>query len=139
MNKLINETKIKVRFSEVDSVGFVWHGHYVKYIEDGRESWGKQFGFSYMDMYYNKFVAPIVKVDIDYKSPLKTGDEAIITTEYVYTKAAKLVYNFTITNAKTGNIVIKAKTIQIFMDLKENLMLTNPEFVDKWQKENVFN
>ena len=135
MKTLINKTKIRVRFSEVDSVGFVWHGHYVKYIEDGRESWGKQFNFSYMDMYKNNFIAPIVKVDIDYKSPLKHEDEAIITTEYVYTKAAKLIFNFTITNAKTGNIVIKAKTIQIFMDLKENLLLTNPKFVDTWQKE----
>ena len=138
MKKLINETKIRVRFSEVDSVGFVWHGHYVKYIEDGREAWGKQFGFSYMDMYHNKFVAPIVKVDIDYKSPLKTEDEAIITTEYVYAKAAKLVFNFTITNAKTGRIAIKGKTIQVFMDLSENLMLRNPEFVDEWEKKYLF-
>lgn len=137
MKKLINETKIRVRFSEVDSVGFVWHGNYVKYIEDGREAWGKQYGFSYMDMYKNKFVAPIVKVDIDFKSPLKTEDEAIIITEYVYTKAAKLVFNFTIKNAKTGVVVIKAKTIQIFMDLNENLMLTNPESVDKWQEKHI--
>ncbi len=138
MKKLINETKIRVRFSEVDSVGFVWHGHYVKYIEDGREAWGKQFGFSYMNMYHNKFVAPIVKIDIDYKSPLKTEDEAIITTEYIYSKAAKLIFNFTITNAKTGKIAIKAKTIQVFIDLNENLMLTNPEFVDKWQQKYLF-
>jgi acyl-CoA thioester hydrolase len=138
MKELINETKIKVRFSEVDSVGFVWHGHYVKYIEDGREAWGREFGFSYMDMYRNKFVAPIVKVDIDYKSPLKTDDEAIIKTEYVYTKAAKIIFNFTITNAKTGNIVVKAQTIQVFMDLNENLLLTNPEFVEKWQQMYLF-
>ena len=138
MNKLINETKIRVRFSEVDSVGFVWHGHYVKYIEDGREAWGKQFGFSYMDMYHNKFVAPIVKVDIDYKSPLKTEDEAIITTEYIYTEAAKLVFSFTITNAKTGKVAIKGKTIQVFMDLNESLMLTNPKFVDEWEKKYLF-
>ena len=31
------EKKIDIRFSEVDSMGVVWHGSFVKYLEDGRE------------------------------------------------------------------------------------------------------
>jgi len=29
------QTEIRVRFSEVDSMGVVWHGNYLKYFEDG--------------------------------------------------------------------------------------------------------
>ena len=42
--RLINSCKVKVRFSEVDSMAVVWHGNYVKYLEDGREAFGLQFG-----------------------------------------------------------------------------------------------
>ena len=37
---LINQTRIRVRFSEVDSMQIVWHGEYVRYFEDGREAFG---------------------------------------------------------------------------------------------------
>lgn len=41
----------RVRFDEVDSLGIVWHGHYVKYLEDGREAWGRKYGLTYLGMY----------------------------------------------------------------------------------------
>ena len=45
---LIDRTTIKVRFSEIDSMQIVWHGEYVRYFEDGRESFGKHYGLGYM-------------------------------------------------------------------------------------------
>ena len=48
---LIDRTTIKVRFSEIDSMQIVWHGEYVRYFEDGRESFGKHYGLGYMDIY----------------------------------------------------------------------------------------
>ena len=36
--ELTDRKEIIVRFSEVDSMRIVWHGNYLKYFEDGRES-----------------------------------------------------------------------------------------------------
>ena len=36
-NQLTSVVEFPVRFSEVDSMQIVWHGHYVKYMEEGRE------------------------------------------------------------------------------------------------------
>lgn len=44
---LIDRTTIKVRFSEIDSMQIVWHGEYVRYFEDGRESFGKHYSLGY--------------------------------------------------------------------------------------------
>ena len=41
--QLIAETEIGIRFNEVDALGIVWHGNYVKYFEDGREAFGEKF------------------------------------------------------------------------------------------------
>jgi hypothetical protein len=37
---LIEKTAIPVRFNEADPLGIVWHGHYIRYFEDGREAFG---------------------------------------------------------------------------------------------------
>ena len=42
------QTEIRVRFSEVDSMGVVWHGNYLKYFEDGREAFGRKHGLGYV-------------------------------------------------------------------------------------------
>ncbi len=136
MKTLTDETVVKVRFSEVDSVGIVWHGNFVKYLEDGRESWGKKYEFSYQDMYNNGFVAPIVKVDIDYKSMLKHNDEFLIKTIYEDTVAAKMIFKYELYKLPEKKLVAKAKTIQVFMNLNKELMLTNPEFVLNWKQKN---
>ena len=49
-NKVLSVTKsFDIRFSEVDSMGVVWHGNYAKYFEDARE----EFGRKYFIFHYN--------------------------------------------------------------------------------------
>ena len=46
---LISFKDVRVRFSETDNLGVVWHGNYVKYFEDGREAFGREHNISYLD------------------------------------------------------------------------------------------
>ncbi len=68
---LINTIKIRIRFSEVDSLKVVWHGHYLKYFEDGREAFGRQYGIGYMDFFANGIIVPLVHVELNFKKFLK--------------------------------------------------------------------
>ena len=45
--ELSESIKIRVRFSEVDSIKMVWHGSYVAYLEDAREAFGRKYGLEY--------------------------------------------------------------------------------------------
>ena len=91
--ELICQTQSRVRFSDVDSMNVVWHGNYIKYFEDGREAFGNLYGINYLDFYNKGFLIPIVKINCDYKKPLKYGDIAIVETRFVNCDAAKLLYN----------------------------------------------
>ena len=68
--KLIVKTEILVRFNEADPLGIVWHGHYIRYFEDGREDFGNRYGIGYLDFYKNGFVIPIVNVECSFKKSL---------------------------------------------------------------------
>lgn len=136
MKKILkNITETVVRFSEVDSMKVVWHGSYVKYLEDGREAFGREFNLGYMDVYAQEIMIPIVKLDIDYKNYVLYEDKLRIETEFVDTVAAKLIFNYTIYRCSDDKVVLKAKSIQIFTDINGELLLTNPEFFENWKKE----
>jgi len=134
--KLITKTHVKVRFSEVDSMQIVWHGNYIKFLEDGRESFGKKYGLGYYDVYNNGYLVPIVKVDMDYKQQVKYGDELIVETIYKNVDAAKICFKYIIKRVADDKVVAKALTVQVFLDKDGELQLTNPQFYLDWKQKN---
>ena len=134
-NKLVSTTEIKVRFNEVDSMGVVWHGNYVDYLEDGREDFGEKFGLHYLDFFREGIIVPLVKIDIDYKKSLKYGEKAIIETRFVETDAAKLIFDYTISRSSNFEIIATARSIQVFLNSEMELQLTFPEFFMKWRQK----
>ena len=69
--KVLSVTKpFEIRFSEVDSIGVVWHGHYAIYFEDAREAFGAKYNLEYLMMYDLGFFEPIVELTFKYKRPL---------------------------------------------------------------------
>ena len=134
---LIERTEIAVRFNEADPLGIVWHGHYIRYFEDGREAFGNSHGLSYLDFYKQGFVVPVVKVDCDYKRSLRYGDRVIIESRYVPCIAAKIIFEYTLFNAKSSEIVATGSSLQVFLDKETStLQLTNPPFFEEWKKRN---
>lgn len=133
MKTLIHKTNISVRFSEVDSLQIVWHGHFVKYFEDGREAFGKKYGLGYMSVYAEGFAMPIVNVNCDYKTPIRYEDEVEIETKFIQTPAAKIIFEYTIFNKTTGKISAIGQTTQVFLSKTGELQLTVPPFHQEWK------
>jgi len=111
----------------------VWHGNYVKYLEDGREAFGRQYKLGYMDVYANQVMTPVVKLEIDYKNYVAYEETIRIETELEFTVAAKIIFNYKIFRCSDDKLVLTAKTIQVFTDLKGDLLLTNPDFFEAWK------
>ena len=128
------EKEITIRFSEVDSMGIVWHGHYVKFLEDGREAFGLKHGLTYMDAYRNGFMTPVVKLEINYKSPVGYEDGIIVRTRFVNTEAAKIIFEYEIINKRTGQVSATARSVQAFIDAENrNLLLYAPAYYLNWK------
>ena len=133
---LKHTTSFEEKFSEADPLGIVWHGHYIRYFEDGREAFGNTHGLRYLDFYKQGYVVPIVSVVCDYKLSLRYGDTMIVETKYIPCEAAKIIFHYSIYNAANNKVVAKGSSVQVFLD-KENslLQLTNPPFFESWKKE----
>lgn len=123
-----------VRFSEVDSLGIVWHGNYIIYFEDGREAFGKKHGISYLDVQAKGYTTPIVKSICEHKLPLKYGESARIETSFVDTPAAKIIFRFRIYNTN-DQLVCYGESTQVFLDKEGNLVLNLPPFFEEWKQK----
>ena len=133
--ELVNKKEISVRFSEVDSLQIVWHGNYIKYFEDGREAFGKEFGLGYLDVYKNGLLIPVVKVECEYKYPVKYGEKIIIETEFINCDEAKIQFQYTIFRKSDNKLVATGKSTQVFLDSHYELYLTLPPFYENWKRK----
>ncbi len=133
-NILKSETEVLVRFNEADPLGIVWHGHYIRYFEDGREDFGKRYGISYLDFFNIGFVIPVVNVDCSFKKSLRYGDTVIVETTFIPCDAAKIKFSYRLFNKKTLELVATGNSIQVFLDRENSgLQLLNPPFFEEWK------
>ncbi|MDR1730290.1 MAG: acyl-CoA thioesterase [Prevotellaceae bacterium] len=132
---LIDRTAIQVRFSEVDSMRIVWHGEYVRYFEDGRESFGRHFGISYMDVFNSGYTIPMVELNCQYKSPLKVDDRAIVETRFINSDAAKIIFEYSVFRESDNMLAATGRSMQVFLNKDFELELTSPDFFIEWKKQ----
>ena len=135
-NPLIEKISISVRFNEADPLGIVWHGHYIRYFEDGREAFGNKYGISYLDFFNRGWVIPVVSIQCDYKLPLRYGEKLIVEVHYIPSEAAKLKFNYRLYNQETGQLVATGSSVQVFLDRESSvLQLTSPPFFEDWKRK----
>ncbi len=129
------EKDIEIRFSEVDSMGVVWHGSYPLYLEDAREAFGHKYGLTYANYVKNGCYAPIIDMKIQYKQPLRHDSKAKIVARYIPVDAAKIIFEYEIRDRNSDALFCVGKTIQVFMDLDYQLVWQNPDWFIAWKNK----
>jgi acyl-CoA thioester hydrolase len=134
--QLTDRVEVLVRFNEADPLGIVWHGHYIRYFEDGREAFGNKYGIGYLDFYKKNIIIPVVHIDCSYKRSLRYGDKVVVETTFLPTEAAKLKFEYNLYNLDRNELVATGSSIQVFLDKETSaLQLTNPSFFEEWKKK----
>ena len=122
---------LEVRFSEVDSMGVVWHGRYLDYFESGRVALGRRYEIDYHTIVREGYVAPLVHAELDYLRPARFGETLTVRARLHDEAGARITMTYRIT-AGDGEVVAEGLTAQAFTDLRGELMLTRPDFYDRW-------
>lgn len=139
MRTLENICRVRVKFCEIDSMQRAWHGSYVIYFEDGRESFGRCYpGIGYADMQHSGIYAPIYDIHITYHAPLAMNDVARIHTRYIYKPGARLDYNYEVYREHDNVLCASGNTVQLFIDLQGQLMIDRPDYYQQWQEKFLY-
>ncbi|SET38224.1 acyl-CoA thioester hydrolase [Salinibacillus kushneri] len=106
------ETDIKVRYQETDQMGVVYHANYLVWFEIGRTAFFEELGFQYHEMEKEEIVAPVLDADIQFKTPVRYGEKAIVRTWIHEYDGLKVVYAYEILNG-SGEISVTGKTTHV--------------------------
>ena len=127
------EKPVAIRFNEVDMMGVVWHGAYPVYLEDAREAFGTKFGLSYQLYIDHRTAAPVVDLHLSYRRPLRYGMHPVVRITYRPCAAAKILFDYEIVDADSGDVVLTASSVQVFTDLEGSLLWDSPAFYEEWK------
>jgi len=114
-----NEISFRIRYSETDQMGVVYHGNYAQYLELARVEWLRSLGISYKGMEESGIMLPVISLSINYLKPALYDD--LITVKVFLNKkpVVRIEFDYEITN-EAGDLLATANTVLVFMDMKRN-------------------
>ncbi len=74
---------LRVRYPEVDAMGYLHHSRYLQYFEVGRVELLRSLGVSYADLERAGVFFVVTKAEVRYKAPARYDDELSLTTRVV--------------------------------------------------------
>ncbi len=127
---LVNETKIRVRYSETDRMGYVYYGNYSSYFEVARVETLRNIGISYRSLEDSGIMLPVLEYRIKYFKPAYYDDELVIKTSIPEIPGVRIKFLYETFNSD-GLKLNEAETTLVFVEIKTNKPCQPPQEVLK--------
>ncbi len=121
-----HETTITVRFNEIDAYQVAWHGHYVAWLEVGRNELAGRFGLDAVQLVAAGYFGPVVNLELKYLRPARFNDHVRIQTTVQRTETPTLEFRTIILGAD-GQPCARGKTVHALTDLNGVTQYRLPE------------
>ena len=124
--KKSHEIKVRVRYSETDQMGVVYHGNYAQYLELGRVEWLRNLGISYRSMEDNGIMLPVISLSLNFKKSARYDDLLSIKTILSKTPSVRIEFYYEIHNEKS-EIITTGNTVLAFLNKQTGKPIKCPE------------
>ncbi len=133
---ITDKTFIRVRYAEVDRMGYLHHGNYAAYFEVGRTELLRKHGLTYKIMEEKGVILPVREINVEYLAPAYYDELLCVHTFMEYTNGVRLVFNYKLYN-EAGSLLCNAKSILIFVNASTRKPIKAPkEFLDIFYSAN---
>ncbi len=123
-----HQIEVRVRYSETDQMGVVYHGNYIPYFEIGRVEWLRNKGVSYKSMEENGIALPIVSMNINYKKSARYDELLTVITTFKSQTSVKFEFDCEIRN-ENNELLTTAHFILVFVSLKTGRPIAPPAYI----------
>ena len=121
------QVEVVVPFFDVDMMQVVWHGHYVKSLEQARCALLAELGYDYPAMLDSGFAWPVVDLQLRYVQPAVFGQRLYVRADLIEWEN-RLKIHYLITDADTGQRVTRASSVQVAVKIAtREMQLNSPE------------
>lgn len=98
-----HNTNVRVRYGEVDRMGFFYHSHYVELFDIGRTELMRNIGLSNYEIESSGIELPVCKVNVDYKMPALYDDVLTVVTKLSEMPRATIRFDYEVYRTPSGS------------------------------------
>ena len=125
---LIEHTiQVRVRYPEVDRMGYLHHSRYLQYFERGRVELLRSMGHRYDELEQRGIFFVVVKAEIRYKAPARYDEELTLVTRLM--KKTHVRYDHTYDLRRGQTSLAEGATTIACVDAKGELIQI-PDWLD---------
>ncbi|MET3115091.1 acyl-CoA thioester hydrolase [Pedobacter sp. CG_S7] len=122
----VHETKIRVRYSETDQMGYVYNGNYAQYYEVGRVEMLRSLGMTYHSMESSGVMMPLLELNSKFLKPAFYDQELTIRTTVKELPGVRIFFQYELFNEAQELINIGLTTL-VFFDMEKKKPCHPPE------------
>ena len=108
---------VTVAFHDIDIIGVMWHGHYLKYLETARWALMDRLDVGYDTMAASGYAWPIVEMHVEYLHAARMGDQLTVRASLVEWEN-RITMNYLVTRAADKDRLSRGKSVQVAVDAK---------------------
>ena len=105
----VHETPVRVRYGEVDRMGFLYHGHYLVYFEQGRTEYLRSLGATYRELEEAGTLLVVVETGQRFLRPAGYDDHLTIRTGLTEVRGVRLRFDYEI--CRDGDLLATGFTL----------------------------
>jgi acyl-CoA thioester hydrolase len=121
-----HNTQIRVRYSETDQMGVVYHSNYFPWFESGRAEAIRSLGYTYADMEKMGIIMPVVDVHCRYLRPARYDELLTVRTTLKELPIHHKIEFFNDVYNEQNELLASAKIILYFIEAKTMKRTTMP-------------
>lgn len=123
-----HQVQVRVRYSETDQMGVVYHGNYLPFFEIGRVEWLRNQGVSYKSLEESGIALPIASLTLNYKKSARYDDLLTIKTKLKCYSGVKIEFECEIVN-ENNDLLTTATFLLVFVDMKTGRPMVPPTYL----------
>lgn len=126
-----SKISFRVRYNEVDRMGYVHHGNYAAYFEMGRTELMREYSLTYKKLEDDGILLPLTEYSVKFFEPALYDDELILETRLVKYEGVRLIFEYSLFKQE-NNKIAEGITPLVFVSSKTRKPVRPPaQFIEK--------
>jgi len=114
----VSPAVVRVRYAEVDKMGFAYYANYLAWFEVGRCEWLRALGWTYRAMEDEDGVMlPVIEAHCDYRLPARYDDELEIRATGQLLSPVRVRFSYEVVRRNDGVTLAAGHTVHAATDL----------------------
>jgi acyl-CoA thioester hydrolase len=127
------ETRLRVRYSETDRMGIVYHGHYISWFEIGRTEYCRAAGVPYRTLEDAGLLILVTAAECRYRRSARYDDEVRVATSLSEVGRRGLAFAYEVFDVE-GRRLAEGVTRHVFADASGKPTRASSDVIDALER-----